>query len=175
VSALNAVTEINPDAISIAEALDAERSSGNVRSALHGVPILVKNNIATMDKMNNTAGSYSLLGATVPRDSTVVAKLRAAGMIILGKANMSQWAQFRSSRMNTSSGWSAYGGQVTGAYYPNMSPSGSSSGSSVATSVGLTLAALGTETDGSTFILVRYFDDFLYPYQHSIYFGVSCI
>jgi len=149
VSALNAVTEINPDAISIAEALDVERENGNVRSALHGVPILIKNNIATMDKMNNTAGSYSLLGATVPRDSTVVAKLRAAGLIILGKANMSQWAQFRSSGKNTSSGWSAYGGQVTGAYYPNMSPSGSSSGSSVATSVGLTLAALGTETDGS--------------------------
>jgi len=157
VSILNAVTEINPDAISIAQALDAERSRGSVRSAVHGVPILIKNNIATMDQMNNTAGSYSLLGATVPRDSTVVAKLREAGLIILGKANMSQWAQFRSSRINTTSGWSAYGGQVTGAYYPNMSPSGSSSGSSVATSIGLALAALGTETDGSTFTLSIYF------------------
>ncbi|KAL3424524.1 amidase [Phlyctema vagabunda] len=149
VSWLNAVTEINPDASSIAQTLDAERSAGHLRGILHGVPILIKNNIATMDKMNNTAGSYSLLGATVPRDSTVVAKLRAAGLIILGKANMSQWAQFRSSKINTTSGWSAYGGQVTGAYYPNMSPSGSSSGSSVATSIGLAMAALGTETDGS--------------------------
>ncbi|KAH8819347.1 amidase [Xylogone sp. PMI_703] len=152
VSALNTVTEINPDAISIAQSLDAERSRGHLRSALHGIPIMIKNNIATMDKMNNTAGSYSLLGATVPRDSTVVAKLRAAGLIILGKANMSQWAQFRSSKMNTTSGWSAYGGQVTGAYHHNMSPSGSSSGSSVATSIGLTAVALGTETDGSIIV-----------------------
>ena len=144
---LNAVTEINPDALSIAASLDAERANGTVRSSLHGIPMLIKNNIATMDKMNNTAGSYSLLGATVPRDATVAAKLRAAGVILLGKANLSQWAYFRSS--NSSSGWSAYGGQVTGAYYPNMDPSGSSSGSGVGASIGLALAALGTETDGS--------------------------
>jgi amidase len=144
---LRAVTEINPDAISIAAILDAERANGTIRSALHGIPILIKNNIATNDLMNNTAGSYSLLGAKVPRDATVASKLRAAGAIILGKSNLSQWANFRSS--NSSNGWSAYGGQVTGAYYPDMDPSGSSSGSGVGTSIGLTLAALGTETDGS--------------------------
>jgi amidase len=100
-----------------------------------------------MDQMNNTAGSYALLGSKVPCDSTIVAKLRAAGVIILGKSNMSQWANFRS--FNSSSGWSAYGDQVTGAYYPGMDPSGSSSGSGVGESIGLALAALGTETDGS--------------------------
>ncbi|PSS28134.1 hypothetical protein M430DRAFT_24495 [Amorphotheca resinae ATCC 22711] len=144
---LHAVTEINPDALSIAAALDAERANGTIRSPLHGIPMLIKNNIATKDKMNNTAGSYSLIGATVPRDATVAAKLRAAGVILLGKANLSQWANYRSS--NSSNGWSAYGGQVTGAYYPNMDPSGSSSGSAVSSSIGLALATLGTETDGS--------------------------
>ncbi|RDW77927.1 amidase-2 [Coleophoma crateriformis] len=146
-SVLNTVTEINPDAMDIAAALDAERANGTIRGPLHGIPLLIKNNIATMDKMNNTSGSYALLGAKVPRDSTIAAKLRAAGVVILGKSNLSQWANFRSS--NSSSGWSAYGGQVTGAYYPNMDPSGSSSGSGVASSIGLALAALGTETDGS--------------------------
>jgi len=91
------VTEINPDALSIAAALDAERANGTIRSPLHGIPMLIKNNIATKDKMNNTAGSYSLIGATVPRDATVAAKLRAAGVILLGKANLSQWANYRSS------------------------------------------------------------------------------
>lgn len=100
-----------------------------------------------MDSMNNTAGSYALVGATVASDATVAAKLRAAGVILLGKSNMSQWANFRSH--NSSNGWSAYGGQVTGAYYPNMDPSGSSSGSGVASSIGLALASLGTETSGS--------------------------
>jgi amidase len=109
--------------------------------------MLIKNNIATFDQMNNTAGSYSLLGATVPRDATVAAKLRAAGVILLGKSNLSQWANFRS--LNSSNGWSAHGGQTTGAYYPNMDPSGSSSGSGVGTSIGLALASLGTETSGS--------------------------
>ena len=94
---LHAVTEINPDALSIAANLDAERANGTIRSALHGIPLLIKNNIATQDLMNNTAGSYSLLGAMVPRDSTVAAKLRAAGVILLGKSNLSQWANFRSS------------------------------------------------------------------------------
>jgi amidase len=115
---LHAVTEINPDALHIAEILDAERTNGTVRGVLHGLPILIKNNIATFDQMNNTAGSYALLGATVPRDATVAARLRAAGVVLLGKSNMSQWANYRSS--NSSSGWSAYGGQVTGAYYPDM-------------------------------------------------------
>ena len=109
--------------------------------------MLIKNNIATFDQMNNTAGSYSLLGSKVPRDATVAAKLRAAGVILLGKSNLSQWANYRSS--NSSSGLSSYGGQVSGAYYPNMDPSGSSSGSAVGSSIGLALASLGTETDGS--------------------------
>ena len=97
--------------------------------------------------MNNTAGSYSLLGAKVPRDATVAAKLRKSGAILLGKANLSQWANFRSS--NSSNGWSAHGGQVYGAYYPEQDPSGSSSGSGVASSLGLAVVSLGTETDGS--------------------------
>ncbi|KAE9365213.1 glutamyl-tRNA amidotransferase subunit A [Stipitochalara longipes BDJ] len=146
-SILHAVTEVNPDALSIAAALDAERAKGIIRSALHGIPMLIKNNIATNDQMNNTAGSYSLLGAKVPRDATVAAKLREAGVVLLGKSNLSQWANFRS--FNSSNGWSAYGGQVTGAYFPNMDPSGSSSGSGVGTSIGLAFASLGTETDGS--------------------------
>lgn len=133
--------------MSIAATLDAERASGTIRSALHGLPIVLKNNLATMDRMNTTAGSYSLLGAKVPRDSSVVARLRAAGLILLGKANMSQWANFRSS--NSSDGWSSHGGQVIGAYCPNMSPGGSSSGSGVSTSIGLAFASLGTETSGS--------------------------
>jgi amidase len=144
---LHAVTQINPDALAIAAALDVERANGIIRSPLHGIPMLIKNNIATMDQMDNTAGSYALKGAKVSRDATVAAKLRAAGVILLGKSSMSQWANFRSS--NSSSGWSADAGQVTGAYYPNMDPSGSSSGSGVASSVGLALASLGTETDGS--------------------------
>ncbi|TVY62812.1 putative amidase [Lachnellula suecica] len=144
---LNAVTEINPDALAIASAMDAERANGTIRSALHGIPMLIKNNIATSDRMNNTAGSYALIGAKVPRDAGVATKLRAAGVILLGKSNLSQWANFRSS--NSTNGWSAYGGQVTGAYYPNQDPSGSSSGSGVGSSIGLALASLGTETSGS--------------------------
>ncbi|PBP16628.1 amidase [Diplocarpon rosae] len=144
---LHVVTEINPDALAIAAGLDAERADGTIRGALHGLPMLIKNNIATKDRMNNTAGSYALLGATVPRDATVAEKLRVAGVILLGKSNLSQWANFRSS--NSSNGWSAYGNQTTSAYYPNADPSGSSSGSGVGTSIGLAFASLGTETDGS--------------------------
>ena len=144
---LNVVTELNPDAISIAQQLDAERASGTIRGPFHGIPILIKNNIATDDLMNNTAGSFSLLGAKVPEDSTIAARLRKAGAIILGKANLSQWANFRSN--NSSNGWSAYGGQCFGAYFPGQDPSGSSSGPGVASSIGLALASVGTETDGS--------------------------
>lgn len=144
---MHCVTEINPDALTIAKQLDAERANGTTRGPLHGIPILIKNNIATKDKMNNTAGSWALVGAKVPRDSGIAAKLRKAGAIILGKANLSQWANFRSD--NTSNGWSGYGGQTYGVYYPNQDPSGSSSGSGVSSSIGLALAALGTETDGS--------------------------
>ncbi|PVH82022.1 amidase signature enzyme [Cadophora sp. DSE1049] len=127
----HAVTEVNPDALAIAAELDAERSTGSIRGPLHGIPILLKNLIATNDKMNNTAGSWALVGARVPRDSTVAQKLRAAGAILLGKANLSEWANARSS--NSTDGY----------------PSGSSSGSAVATALGLALGALGTETDGS--------------------------
>ncbi|KAF2023760.1 amidase signature enzyme [Setomelanomma holmii] len=141
------VTEINPDALAIAKELDEERARGKLRGPLHGLPILIKNNIATKDRMNNTAGSWSLRGAKVPRDSTVAAKLRKAGAIVLGKSNLSQWANNRS--INSSNGWSAYGGQTYGAYYPNQDPSGSSSGSAVASSLGLAFGSLGTETDGS--------------------------
>lgn len=144
---LYAVTEINPDALRIAASLDAARQDGHVLGPLHGIPVLIKNNIATSDKMNNTAGSYALLGATVPYDSTVAAKLRKAGAIILGKSNLSQWSDARS--VNTSNGWSAHGGLTQGAYHPSQDPCGSSAGSGVAASLGLAWAALGTETSGS--------------------------
>ena len=146
-STLHMVTELNPDAMSIAKTADALRANGTILSPLHGIPILIKNNIATADKMNNTAGSWSLVGSKVPRDSTIAANLRKAGAIILGKTNLSQWANYRSD--NTSNGWSGYGGQTMAAYYPGQDPSGSSSGSGVSSSIGLALAALGTETSGS--------------------------
>lgn len=117
---LHALIELNPDALSIAASLDLERANGNVRSPLHGIPIVVKDNIATDDKMNNTAGSYALLGARVPRDSGVVERLRRAGTVVLGKSNMSQWAMYRAT--NTTSGWTARAGQGYGAYYPLMDP-----------------------------------------------------
>ena len=144
---LRAVQELNPDALAIARKLDMERDLGIVRGPLHGIPILIKANIATADNMTTTAGSFALYGATVPKDSGVVAKLRKAGVVILGKTNLSQWANFRS--VNSSNGWSAYGGQCEGAYTPDQDPSGSSSGSGVASSLGLALACLGTETSGS--------------------------
>ncbi|KAK7946696.1 uncharacterized protein PG986_011017 [Apiospora aurea] len=146
-STLKMVTELNPDALSIAAETDRLRANGSVLGPLHGIPILLKNNIATMDEMANTAGSYALVGARVPKDSTMAAKLRKAGAVLLGKTNLSQWANYRSS--NTSNGWSALGGQTEAAYYPGQDPSGSSSGSGVASSLGLALACLGTETDGS--------------------------
>ncbi|KAF1935133.1 amidase signature enzyme [Clathrospora elynae] len=146
-STLHMVVEINPDAWSIAKELDEERACGKLRGPLHGLPVLIKNNIATADEMNNTAGSWSLIGAKVPRDATIAAKLRKAGAIILGKTNLSQWANYRSS--NSSNGWSAQGGQTYGAYYPGQDPSGSSSGSGVSASLGLAFGTIGTETDGS--------------------------
>ncbi len=146
-STLRMVTELNPDALAIAADLDAARAKGINYGPLHGIPILIKNNIATDDRMNTTAGSYALLGAKVPMDSTMATKLRKAGAVLLGKTNLSQWANYRS--FNTSNGWSSHGGQTLGAYYPGQDPSGSSSGSGVACSLGLALACLGTETDGS--------------------------
>ncbi|OAA79818.1 glutamyl-tRNA(Gln) amidotransferase subunit A [Akanthomyces lecanii RCEF 1005] len=145
---LHVVTEINPDALDIAAELDrARKSTTKPLSPLYGIPILVKNNIGTADKMNNTAGSTALLGAKLKQDSTVVKKLREAGAIILGKANLSQWAGTRS--LQASNGWSAHGGQTIGAYLPEQDPDGSSSGSAVASSLGLAWASLGTETLGS--------------------------
>ncbi|KAF2151949.1 amidase [Myriangium duriaei CBS 260.36] len=144
---LKVVTELNPDAVQIAQQADARRAIKKLLGPLDGIPVLIKNNIATNDKMNNTAGSFALLGAKVPQDSTIAAKLRKAGAIILGKTNLSQWANFRSD--NTTNGWSAYGGQCTAAYYPNQDPSGSSSGSGVSSSIGLAWATLGSETSGS--------------------------
>jgi amidase len=144
---LHAVIEINPDALTIAASLDAERADGSTRGNLHGIPICIKDNIATLDKMNNTAGSFALLGAIPPSDSTIAAKLKAAGAIIIGKCNLSQWANYRSS--NSTNGWSSRGGQTMGAYYPMQDPSGSSSGPGVVSSIGLAAAAVGTETSGS--------------------------
>lgn len=144
---LHAVTEINPDVLAIAESLDTQRREGTILGPLHGVPVLLKNNIATADHMNNTAGSFALLGARVPEDSGVAARLRRAGAILLGKSNLSQWSSARS--RNSSSGWSAHGGQTYAAYAKNQMPCGSSSGSGVSTSIGLAWATLGTETAGS--------------------------
>lgn len=144
---LHSVLEINPDALAIAEALDAERQKQGPRGPLHGIPILLKDNIATADRMQTTAGSLALLGSQPPRDAFVANKLREAGAIILGKANLSEWANFRSS--TSSSGWSARGGQTLNPYVLDRSPCGSSSGSATAVAANLAAASLGTETDGS--------------------------
>ena len=144
---LRSVLEVNPDALAIADALDAERRDGHVRGPLHGIPVLVKDNIETADAMQTTAGSLALVGAPATRDATVVERLRAAGVVLLGKTNLSEWANFRSTR--SSSGWSARGGQTRNPYALDRNPSGSSSGSGVAVSANLCAAAIGTETDGS--------------------------
>ena len=144
---LHAVIETNPDALSIAAALDAERQSGRLRGPLHGIPILVKDNLATADKMQTTAGSLALVGSTVPSDSVVVSRLRAAGAVILGKANLSEWANFRGNA--PFNGWSARGGFTRDPYLLSFDPRGSSSGSAVAAATNLCAATVGTETDGS--------------------------
>ncbi|PPQ74261.1 hypothetical protein CVT26_004453 [Gymnopilus dilepis] len=147
--ALRAVSEVNPSALSTAASLDDERKKTGKRSALHGIPVLLKDNIATVtsEGMNTTAGSHSLLGSVVPDDAWVVKRLRKAGAIILGKASMSEFAHFRSRKI--ASGWSGVMSQNTNAYYPSADPCGSSSGSGVAASIGLVAVTLGTETDGS--------------------------
>ncbi|KAH6603190.1 amidase signature enzyme [Trichoderma cornu-damae] len=145
---VHAVVQVNPVALDIAQGLDGERAAGSIRGSLHGIPVLIKNNIATKDKMDTTAGSQLLIGATVPRDAFVAQRLREAGAIILGKANMSQWANYRA-RDYSMNGWSSHGGQTVAAYHAKQSASGSSSGSGVAADLGLAWAALGTETDGS--------------------------
>ncbi len=144
---LNAVLELNPDALSIARALDAERESSGARGPMHGIPVILKANIDTADAMQTTAGSLALEGHRAPEDAEHVANLRAAGAVILGKANLSEWANFRSEK--SSSGWSSLGGQTRNPYDTSRNPCGSSSGSAVAVSANLATVAVGTETDGS--------------------------
>jgi amidase len=144
---LRAVIEVNPEALEIARALDRERAAGRVRGPLHGIPIYVKDNIASGDRMSTTAGSLALEGLHVREDAPLVRRLRDAGAVLLGKTNLSEWANFRSS--NSLSGWSSRGGQTRNPYALDRSPSGSSSGSAVAAAANLCAAAIGTETDGS--------------------------
>ncbi|MGH8495639.1 MAG: amidase [Gammaproteobacteria bacterium] len=145
--ALRSIIEINPDALEIAAALDDERRASGARGPLHGIPVVLKASIDTGDEMATTAGSLALAGHHAPDDAFLVARLREAGAVILGKANLSEWANFRSQR--SSSGWSSLGGQTRNPYDPNRNPCGSSSGSAVAVSANLTVLAIGTETDGS--------------------------
>ncbi|KAL1921970.1 uncharacterized protein VTP21DRAFT_10612 [Calcarisporiella thermophila] len=144
---LHSVIEVNPDAMAIAEQLDTERGQKGPRGPLHGIPILVKDNIATKDSMNTTAGSLALQGSKVPRDAFIIKKLREAGAVILGKANLAEWANFRST--NSKEGWSARGGQCVSPYVLSASPSASSSGSGTSVAANLAVASIGTETDGS--------------------------
>jgi amidase len=144
---LNAVVAINPDALAIADERDAERRAGKVRGPLHGIPVLLKDNIDTGDRQLTTAGSLALTGAPAARDSEVARRLREAGAVILGKANLSEWANIRSTR--STSGWSAVGGLTRNPYVLDRNPCGSSSGSGVAVAAGMVVAAIGTETDGS--------------------------
>ena len=145
--AFNAIAFLNPEADGIAEALDRERAQGHLRGPLHGVPLLIKDNLNTADAMMTSAGSLALEGSIAPSDSHVARRLRRAGAILLGKTNLSEWANFRSTR--SSSGWSSRGGQVRNAYALDRSPGGSSSGSAVAAARGFCAGAIGTETDGS--------------------------
>jgi amidase len=144
---LRAVIETNPDAISIAKGLDDERKSGRARGPLHGIPVLIKDNIDTADRMMTTAGSYALEGAKPLRDATIAKRLRDAGAILLGKTNLSEWANFRST--HSSSGWSGRGGQAKNPYVLDRNPCGSSSGSGSGVAANLCVVAVGTETDGS--------------------------
>jgi amidase len=145
--ALHSMIAVNAAAVATADSLDAERRAGRVRGPLHGIPVVLKDNIATGDGMPTTAGSRALTGAVAPADAFLVGRLRAAGAVILGKANLSEWANFRST--SSSSGWSGVGGQVRNPYVLDRSPCGSSSGSAVAVAANLAPLAVGTETDGS--------------------------
>ena len=144
---LRSMIEVNPDALQIADELDAERAAGQVRGPLHGIPVALKDNLDTHDRMTTTAGSLALEGSIPPQDSFVAERLRAAGAILLGKANMSEWAYFRGER--ATSGWSARGGQCRNPYALDRNPCGSSSGSGVAASANLCALTVGTETGGS--------------------------
>ena len=145
---LNSIIELNPDAIAIADQMDRERKSGKIRGPLHGVPVLIKDNIDTADRMKTTAGSLALLDAPTPKqDAFIVAQLRSAGAVIIGKTNLSEWANFRSTK--SSSGWSGRGGQTHNPYVLDRNPCGSSSGTGAAIAANLAAIGVGTETDGS--------------------------
>ncbi len=145
--ALKAIIELNPDALTIADSLDTERKTKGPRGPLHGIPVLIKDNIDTADRMTTTAGSLALVGSTPSQDAFVVRRLRDAGAVFLGKTNLSEWANFRSS--HSTSGWSSRGGLTRNPYALDRNPCGSSSGSAVAVAAELCAAAIGTETDGS--------------------------
>ena len=145
--AVNAVIELNPDALEIADALDKERKDKGPRGPLHGVPVLIKDNIDTADRMATTAGSLALVGAKPPKDAFIVERLRRAGAVLLGKTNLSEWANIRSN--NSTSGWSGRGGLTRNPYALDRNTSGSSAGSAAAVAASLCAAAVGTETDGS--------------------------
>src|SRR6266496_4004541 len=145
--AINSVLELNSDALAMADAADKERRDKVARGPLHGIPVLIKDNIDTADRMETTAGSLAMLGSRCTKDAFVVQKLREAGAVILGKTNLSEWANIRSS--HSSSGWSGRGGQTKNPYALDRNPCGSSSGSGAATSANLCVVAIGTETDGS--------------------------
>jgi amidase len=144
---LNSVIELNPDALSIADAMDKERAAGKVRGPLHGIPVLIKDNISTGDKMHTTAGALAIADNIYKEDAFIVKKLREAGAVILGKTNLSEWANFRST--HSTSAWSSRGGQTKCPYVLDRNPSGSSAGSGSAASANLCAIAIGTETDGS--------------------------
>nr|WP_315164093.1 amidase [uncultured Flavobacterium sp.] len=144
---LNSVIEVNPDAVVIAVAMDKELKAGKIRGPLHGIPVLIKDNIDTADKMQTTAGSLAMAGNIASKDAFVVQKLREAGAIIIGKTNLSEWANFRSTQ--SCSGWSSRGGQTKNPYILDHNPCGSSAGSGTAVSANLCVVAVGTETDGS--------------------------
>lgn len=152
--ALNSVIEINPDAISIAESMDRERKEGKIRGPMHGIPVLIKDNIDTGDKMMTTAGSLALEGHKASKDAFIIKQLREAGAVLLGKTNLSEWANFRSSR--SSSGWSSRGGQTKNPCVLDRNPCGSSSGSGAAVAANLCAVAIGTETDGSVIAPASY-------------------
>ena len=144
---LNAVIELNPDALTIADGLDKERKAGKLRGPLHGIPVLIKDNIDTGDKMQTTAGALAMAGHHAAQDAFVARQLRQAGAIILGKTNLSEWANFRST--HSVSGWSSRGGQTHNPHVIDRTPSGSSAGSGAAAAASLCAAAVGTETNGS--------------------------
>src|SRR5215469_3850909 len=144
---LGAVLAVNPDALAAARALDAARRAGGILGPLHGIPLLLKDNIETRDPLPTTAGSLALASAIHSEDAPVAARLRAAGAVVLGKANLSEWANFRSSR--SVSGWSGVGGQTRCPYDPTRNPSGSSAGPAAGSAANLCVAAVGSETDGS--------------------------